>query len=514
MKNTKFNFILMLVALGCALNSTKIDAQNFTAANVTDNGVLISSTRKIGSDILDNSSNTYRVCTWADGSGKARLEWRVNYSGSLYVSGLYFTNKTAVVTQDVCLVVGGSDIYALAVYYQGSTFKKIFYELFKWNTTTHVFVSQSCTTLSTNENSNNATNIDADENGNFIMVWDDNGTIYGQYGIISSSVPALSGSVTSMTTGVSPDVSLYDPSDMYLAYINSGLVVDKFSSGSLSTLTNKLSAAGSVFPRISSPNQHNGNADDWAVVTEDVVVISSVNHYQITAYISVGGTVSSAIVCNDGTLITSGGIDLAPNFEPVITYDSQSSAKIWVAWTFDNSTPTYSTGTSYQAVYPVSVHFNTSGSVGGITAYWNVPTPVAANNAKICPSLAGRHSSATSNQEKLFVAYLNDVNDNLVMKNNVITSTATSLRTANNSTSFNETIKGMQNLFQPSYSGMFSFRLFDLSGRIILSANADLDRLKELFFEESKNLNRAVYFAELISEDKAVKRNGKIFIAE
>lgn len=484
----------------------------FQVASATESTVTPTGCRKTGNDILDRSSVTYRVFTWDNGGTNAKLGWRVTSGGTTYAGTANLGQTSNVTELDVCLVVGGSDVFAIVAYFVDGGTDDYYWDYFKWNSTSTSFVSQASNQIYSSPSSINTTlNIDGAENGDFAIVWDDatNG-IEGITGQIVSSVPNLNGNKTGLQSGTFPDISIfYDgtSSHLYVGYIdaNAKLTVDyyDFGWGSYGNQLNDSPTYTYRMPRIASPNRNNGIQDDWTIVTEE----NNGSVYRILGKTSQGGSVGSLVIYN--TFFYS-GVGNYPNLNPAVTYDSQSTESIWVGWTMNNSSgglsgnPPQATQT---AIYPVGVELNSSGAVQN-SKYWDVPTTICQNCTYDYLSLSGRHAANGSSSEKVFITFYNS-NYPYIITKEINPGTATSFKISDDGSVLFAGDPLQETGNNPSAQNLH-YTLYDLSGKLYVSENGSAYSLVNHLRDLKQSVPESVWLLKVISEDGKINFSQKV----
>ncbi len=525
--NCKAFKLLIIVMM---LATVKMEAQ-FTGSTIfkdTAATVNANTARYTGNDALQNGSDIYRVSCWDNGSSAIGMAWRVHYSASDYTGKLAFTSSSSTSPSDICLIEYHGGIYAVATYHQSGSY---FWEVFQWNTATKIFNSISNAVFATGSYGYTL-HIDADENGNFAIVWDDSGP---RMFVETGNPSGLNNSGTAVQLSgdnIKPDVAVFWNGSYEIVNITcieqgSGgtLFVDKYTfsglaSGSASSYQNvdfHIPASGYSYdyPRIACPNS-SGDYRDWTVVVQEVDAPNAL--WYIVGFNDNAGTVSSAIIYNDGTSGNSPFPTLTyQNSFPVVTYDDNyPSDGIWVGWTLD-WTGGAAGGTGQPtaaAVLPIVLKCDNVGMsvpVSGTTTYWEVPDAASLVTADSVAflSLSGRHA-----KDYLFLTYNVNVLYNtpvhdIYTKGLWGASSATSLRTAN-------TLSGsLQNIVSESMINSdveCNFKLYNLKGELVFETTGNyVEILAYLKYNDFK-LPSSLYLSQIHSIDGLINRSAKVFI--
>jgi hypothetical protein len=384
------------------LMSTNLAFGQFTAALNNDHisGVLVRP-YNMGNDILDDGTDTYRVHCYTDASVLPHpgITWDVHYSSSNYLGSAQYslsslTSPINAYFSDVCLVKDPNGaIHAVTAWYvttAGGNGWEI--EDFQWTGTG--FTSNGLTYLG-GGTAGTAVNIDADDNGNFIVVFDDYlSNIYaitGNFSASTISVPYAGTPLQLTNPGLYPDVCLYHNSveTLHVTYVDPStkhLLIDDYdyptlAGGLVSSTGQPLDAnplySGYTYPRIACPTS-SGAYTDWTVVAQEEDRTPIYDHQYIVGFNNTTG--STPIIYNDGSLITTSTINVS-NFYPVVTYDTHSY--VWVGWNMDNRSATVSGAA--RAQYPIVVECDkysmpTYNSPQTSTSYYEVPTATINTN--------------------------------------------------------------------------------------------------------------------------------------
>jgi hypothetical protein len=491
-----------------ALNNDHISGVNVTPFNT-------------GNDILDDGSDTYRVTCFTDGSGTYTpgITWDVHYSGSNYLLSIPFslsslTNPINIFFADVCLVKDPNGVvHAVTAWYvttMGGNGWEI--EDFQWTGTG--FTSNGLTYLGAGT-AGTAVNIDSDNNGSFVAVYDDNLTnIYVSTGNFSGSTINVSNAGTPLplaAQGAFPDVCLYfnypteTVHETFVDAINGDLVVDDYdfptlnggvvSPSSPHILDASPTYNGYAHPRIACPTS-SGALTDWTIVVED---FSHYNNY-ILGFNNTTGT--TPIIYNDGSIISGATFSL-PNYLPVVTYDTHSY--VWVGWNIDlRPTGLYSAAS---AQFPIVVacdkySYPTIISPNSGLLYYEVPTtPISTNDNEYLLSLSGRF--ATDLYQSYYDANILDIKSKWINTNYV-----PNLRVDNKIVDLGQI--GITNFLSNEPSDrLFSFAIYNVTGSLILKTEGDKTKIQHIIKNGFSKTQPSVFFANITSDDGKEHYAGK-----
>ncbi len=488
----------------------------FVSANTAENavaGLTVVPRGHVGNDILDFNGDTYAVSVWGDASTSPGIAWEVNYSASSYSSCTTFAQTTFIFNPDVCLVEDGTDVYAIVVYWKGSTSNTYYWEPYIWaNSGGWGFQRISSGTFNS-ASFGTSLHIDGNDNGEFVIVWDDTSPeVYVETGDVLSG-PALSTNIVGVSNGgngYSPDACIFHDGGnniVHIAYIdnNGDLNVDDhafstLASGSASSLSTQLNTSPLInafyFPRIACPNS-TGGGGDWLVVVEDN---DGSSDFSITGYTS--GTTNTY---NDGSAAPYTALNSFANYRPVVTYSDQGTTA-WVGWIFDN----YSTGSiggTVDAFYPIAIECDGQGNVFG-TDYWVVPYTLGTADELDFLSISGRYAS-----DKLYLTYNNVLTSEIWTKFIDPISSATSFRNGNINPSSYTAFEDIYNTLEKDKNNLdYDFKLIDLTGRQILIESGNAMKIKNLLKELPTIIREGIYLMQLISDDGKVSFNQKISV--
>ncbi|MBL0343517.1 MAG: hypothetical protein IPP71_23275 [Bacteroidetes bacterium] len=469
-----------------------------------------------GNDILDFGGNNYFVSV-SSSLNNAGLYWNFN-NGSATGYAYFASGASDIYHADVCLVVdqNNNEIHAIVGWYYGGTLgsPSFYIEDYLWdgssafNYVTSTFVNGTFgTTL----------NVDGDDLGNFIMVYDESNTLYALSGDINFGSFNMNNSGNAVTIGLNsglyPDVSIYSDATpgnqiVHLTYVDGSgdlnIEYDTYSNiaantPSFTAWTGPISPATSGYfisnPRIASPNS-SGAYDDWTVVwQEDDRTMT----YYIKGLNSKGGSLSAIYTYNDGTYTNS----VMPLFDvqnshPVVAYDYNSTPTIWIGWIFDNRTGFYGYMNCFSSLYPIGLKCNDVALPDPAFDYWQVPN-IVTNDLEIYPlSLASRYASS----DQLLLTYYFANSTPEVWNKNVSSSSAIEFRIDNNVIATSD----LNDLIDKEKI----FILFDSKGNKVLEHISKQNEMEKLM--QDYKLPPSIYFLQVISDKGKTYIGRKLFI--
>lgn len=468
----------------------------FAAASLTQSTVATAMARYTGNDILDDNNDTYSVTVYDDALGSPGISWEVYFGGNNYASSTVFT-KTTIIDPDVSLIrdLPSGAISAIVFYYDYSA-PGFYLEQYTWDPSSFqfLFVTQL---FVANLTYGFALNIDADENGEFAIVFDElaNNDIYVAAGDLSGtggtialgfSNPLLTG-----ITGNAPDVALNFNGNITYIYIDyielttggdiqvqqldyNTIKAGVFSPNIVYSMP-PLSGFSNVAPRIACGPTYL-SSDYWAVV----YVESNGTVTNIKAVVSDAGFISS-VTYNDQTLFPFNLIDISSviNINLAICYDYNTD--IWTGWTIDNG----SLGTGSQPIFmPSVVKFDKSGITPLVTDYLEVATSPASTDYIDVLSLAGRY---TKNSNLIYLSCLNAANYDIYAKQAPYSPTA-NLRSAIN---LPENLTKKLDIQETSNAS--TFYIYNMAGEMVRNGNAMSGDIKKTIVKYIQALPAGVY---------------------
>lgn len=517
--------LCLFVVLSLSLQKAIAQFQTAGAAEYASGATPVAP-NNTGNDILDAGAVTYEVSVMDDiNSVTSGLSWRTS-SNQGYIP---FQQPSFVMDPDVCLLKDAAGaIYAIAAYYVGGGVDNYFWEAFYFNPSFNQFLNVVPSSVFASGTFGTTLNIDANNIGDFIFVWDTPSqniqvttgkTLTGSYpAIYSTGINLVIG------TGKNPDVCMYNNSindkqvDIVYIAITNRIKVDFHR---FDDLVNGINLASNVFisappdllyhyPRIACPKYNTGTADEWTVVAED-------NDGSSTWYIK-GFNVNiccphppvSLTVYNDGNTGNSPfNLSDYPNLRPVVTYDN--SYNIWVGWNFDNSLGLITATGCIQAVYPIAVVCDKVARIHGGQNYLMVPTSVNANNTYNALSISGRNS--TKNLFTYYMSPFNDVYSKTVLAFPIPPNLKPQSGNAGNDlfTWLNQYVLN-ENLSEDDF--YIHFKLYDITGKEMLSMKGTLTRCKDFINTGTENLPEGIYMANVLSSDGKLGISRKLFIGD
>ena len=505
----------MAITIGIFV-TTSTSAQ-FTNAVIADNVYSLSTTPTIvNNDILDDGNDTYRVTAFSDAVGpRSGIMWECNFAGNYYSGDLplnYYSIYTGATVNyiDVSIAkdVNNPDIHALAVFSVNSIYgNQWLLEDFIWNGTAFISNPSIPQWSIAYGNFGTTIHIDANTNGEFIVVYDDaGGNLYHITGLLAGGVNLLS-LFTDQNLSSSPDVvishDLFGNSYVYESAIISGVLTinegdfSNISSNSFS-INNPINNLGVIVsrPRISSPNSL-GGPNEYEVVFE--CTNNARTYFEIRGYNNAAGF---GFRYNIGTFVPGGNTTSVPNHHPVVSYDQYNDVN--VGWVLDNSSGAISG--AFQSQYPIVVPCDNTGTPT-VTTYWETPRPGANfGNYFSLPYLAlsGRHSLT---YDSTFVSTYSLSNSAFLTKRAIINS-ASSLKVAEvNNTSTNNVQTFIQTADPLS---KYKTTIWNTEGREVSSSYLNLNEIEIFIKSNLDNLPSGIYFTRLINDKHQTAFTGKI----
>ncbi len=361
-------FTLLLSVIITIVFCIKSNAQ-FTNASATEYRVYGSSLSptSVNADILDYSGDTYRVSVVSDANGRPYLSWEnsIGTPGYLDLNLVSISGATHAYFADVVIIEdqGDNTIHAITAWFVNTNFTDGWeIEDFIYDSGTGGFISNNLIAIASGTMGTSC-NIDCDDAGNFIIVYDDGSqNIYYVTGDLNNGVN-INGSQAydSNKDGLYPDVCLNDVSPShngYISYIDGSGdlyvqydVFSDFSSGSASLVNSMIASPTDAYfyPRIAC----NGN-DDWTVVLWEA---DHMSYNDIIGYNSNTGNGTRI----DYTAAYSPALNSYINSLPCVVYDN--STNVWVGWLHDNTGAAHGNGPD--ALYPLVVECNGVGAPSG-----------------------------------------------------------------------------------------------------------------------------------------------------
>lgn len=505
------------MAITIGLFVTTSTSAQFTNAVIADNVYSLSTTPSIvNNDILDEGNNTYRVTAFSDAAGpRSGIMWECFFAGNNYSGDLplnyYSVYSGAVVNYiDVSIAkdINSNVIHALAVFSVNSIYgNQWLLEDFIWNGSAFISNPSIPQWSIAYGNFGTTIHIDANTNGEFIVVYDDaGGNLYHITGILAGGVNLFS-VILDQNQSSNPDVTISHDilgnSYVYESAIVSGILTineDQFSAVSIATFTNfsQLNNLGVIVnrPRISSPNIL-GGPNEYEVVFE--CTNNARTNYEIRGY---NNAAAVGFRYNIGTFVPGGNTTSVPNHHPVVAYDQYNHVN--VGWVLDNSTGAISG--AFQSHYPIIVPCDNSGTPT-VTTYWETPRPGANfGNYFSIPYLAlsGRHSFT---YDKTFVSTYSQTNSDFLTKWVPINSSS-SLKLANVK---NTVTNNLQTFIQTADPfSKYQTTIWNIEGQQLTSHNLNLSEITNFINSNLANLPSGIYFTRLISEKHQTAFTGKI----
>jgi hypothetical protein len=381
MKNTRLILMLFILFL-LKGNMTNAQVCNITPAIVAESSSLcgsgissINGIRNTGNDAKQPVYNTnlpaMEVSVWDFATHG--LSWHATFIGGSTVS-CNLALPSVAYDPDVTLIesynasLGKVTWYAMVVYEDHSSNKCIL-DLYYWDIPNNRFRQYTTgfpvTLRASNGNPakySRSINIDASNEYNFAIVWDDGGLsdvelIVGKGYSGGTATPAFcpntngQGVVVRSHSERMPDVSVLGTTsnnEIYVTYVNSAgsqVLVDQVlfvsvcsASYSFTTVAGTIySGTGNnfLYPRIACPRYDGSNSGDWSVIAEHIPNGGSIvnNIYGMTMW--AGGSTQSDYIYTDGTYVAC-PLDHYVNSRPVVSYNYNlvnSTTGIMIGWT-------------------------------------------------------------------------------------------------------------------------------------------------------------------------------------
>jgi len=488
---------------------TVTNGQMVPAAIVQTSSSVTGTPRQTGNDCLDDGTNQIEFSVWDLTNGASRFAWNVNGSSS---SG-YLGGGNAVDPDVALLEDSNGSIFVLVFYYDASDYRfKL--EVRNWTGSTWNSYTGSPFTISIDYYTTGL-NIDADDDGHFVIVWDDhNNEVRGMAGYFNS-MSTLQFSTANITTvasnGSFPDVCLYgNGSDrITYSYLSNGhLYVDSddfttlingsnMSVSLLLNVTPPYVTGGSFYdPRIACPNANTGSSDEWTVV---VLETDNAYYWDIESYNYYNGSSNGPTVVNSSmSTYSNGAMDLTgyENYSPVVSYDNKSPYGINIGWIYYE---TSSTGYgSAAAHFPIVVTCDATATPVWIyqVDYLEVPYGITTSDDDDALSLSGRNGN-----DLLFMTYSEVSGNKVCWKSQSPINGATNLRSdlTGNDLFSNNDMKPYDQIKVYTTLGV------QLSDRDFNNTAIELSDVKN----ELMNYNSGLYFIQLINENR-VERTIKV----
>ncbi len=505
----------MAITIGIFV-TTSTSAQ-FTNAVIADNVYSLSTTPTIvNNDILDDGNDTYRVTAFSDAVGpRSGIMWECNFAGNYYSGDLplnYYSIYTGATVNyiDVSIAkdVNNPDIHALAVFSVNSIYgNQWLLEDFIWNGTAFISNPSIPQWSIAYGNFGTTIHIDANTNGEFIVVYDDaGGNLYHITGNLAGGVNLLS-LYSDQVNSTFPDVTLshdiFGNSYVYESAIISGKLTineDQFSAVSTSSFSffSQINNFGVIVnrPRISSPNSFGGSYE-YEVVYE--ATNNARTYYEIRGY---NNAAAFGFRYNIGSFVPGGNTTSVPNHHPVVSYDQYNNVN--VGWVLDNSTGAISG--AFQSHYPIVVPCDNTGTPT-VSTYWETPRAGANfGNYFSIPYLAlsGRHSLT---YDSTFVSTYSLTNADFLTKRAIINS-ASSLKVADVK---NTSTNNLQVFIQTADPlSKYKTTIWNTEGREVSSRNLNLSEIENFIKSNLDELPIGIYFTRLINDKNQTVFAGKI----
>jgi len=525
------------LTIGCMANKSFAQCQSFTAATNSSigNGQVSSSSGYSGNDArVVTGLNPMEVNVWDDPNTSG---FSSNYNNGVCGSKFTFPNLSSKYRYpDVALLEDGTYWYAVVVYgISNASNYDAWYVIYQY--TPNATCSLSTWTANTparllDPNGNNAKfdneiHIDADANGNFVIIWDNctgAGTNKGIQAIAGNrntgSAPTLcTANAVLLVSGSNyrfPDVALYASADSYVHYSYLDLTFGTLYVGAVTwadicnthlttnnpTYQSFSHGLGYSFtrPRIAAPpNANSACYDSWTVVAK----YDNGTNYEIVGWSFKCGTQYGMHTYTDGSMSGSpcgGGnkIHVDDNTDPAVGYDNGNTG-IMIGW---DSWYSHFTGTCTHCFNPtqsIAITCNTDGSWNtSCSAYYLLLSTYNLNNTARYLAISGRDYNN--------MAY--DFCDNAYSTNNYkdVAFGACSLRVERAPILNNDNVQLSPNPFTGELSIGFPFdfaqvKVFDLNGNALLNEGGNETEINLSVNKLTINLPKGVYILKVATQD-------------
>jgi hypothetical protein len=479
--------------------------------------------RHVGNDVIEYAGNIFRVAVWEPAGTPFGLGWDVDYNGATYRGTEQLSATSEVFHPDVCLVTGNGRVFAIVVfYYNGRWWCDAFY----WNSNSFTLTN---TFLLDGGNFGTTINIDGNDIGEFVIVWDNGGRVCVLSGDVASGVPNIhQGSPYQLTNGKSPDVSIYydgTADTAHVVYLNiftgdleiRDIDIPAFASGSTNVGTNVFGVSHSVGytfsrPRIASPNGSSGSVNELTVVVEHANPNSTPPDYQIVGYNNLNTT---QIVYNNATQAPYFPLTNVPNYHVAVAYDSNyPSDGIWVGWTFDNlNNMALVPNAHINSAYPIVLKCDNTAVPVGSATYWEVADNIFGNGDYAdCLALSGRYVT-----DELFLSYAKYYENMGTSADEVYYRIATNISSA---TSFrnqagmhgSQAEVNLDSFIQDlPAEGNLETKIYDVQGRLVGQKISNVSEFRYRLAELIRQNMPGLYFVSVFSAERKQLFSGKLF---
>jgi len=516
MRNLKQILLLgTFLVLGC----TSSNAQFNPATILEDDCQYNVAGRRNGNDILEYNGDVWEITVYEDLNSNPSIAWSMNNNPTYTLTKLLPTSD--VNDPDVVLTLDGNNVvHALVVYYTSGSY---ILEDYTWNSGYFNLWTPSISFYSA-PSLGSSVNIDADYNGNFIIVWEDSGVPYAMTGdVYSGTITSLWNAVPigKFGTGTFPDVCFSDINNDRVTYCylgaNGHLYVDEDSFGSLATTslassitTNPIVNASPsyqhsfLFPRIGCPRPGPmglPGGDWWTVVVSEH---NSVNSFKIRGYTYGSTGLTGPTIYNDShwrvgsvpSLVTMSCL------EPVVSYDN--ALFMYIGFTMDNSASPVVSGSTEQAIYPVVIPCTDDGQPVS-TNYYDVP---ASSNLHL-NDIRGVLSLSGKNGDNVLFSSFYDIFNSIIQSKDVyypFTSLG-SLR----SQAIQPIVKNQISYLNSNPSTKIVASVYDMSGKLTLQFKGEYSDFKEKFSNDQLIKSNQMFLVDIFSEDGNINLHEKMF---
>jgi len=510
-------FVFAAAATICCLLINASSYGQFKDAVITDIPVGLTPVfaNNTGNCIYETGGTTYIVNVSDDNNiSNAVFSWKVGTNSGFII----IDPAAAVVDPDVCLVNNNAGVvFAIVAYYDQNS-SQFQMRVFNWVAASQQFSGNVPVILSPGQ-FQSAINIDANDAGDFAIVWDQPGQLI-QLAIGRTNgggVPQLvfPGTAYNIEAGTMPDVCMYRNSmtgykQVDVAYINTGslVLVDFYRfadllSGVISVQPQFRSAPADLiyrYPRIDCPAAGFGGAASFTVVVEDSDNLSSWYIKGFNSNDCCPGFTTT--IYNDGSTSNSPyNLTDVPNTKPVVAYQNNVDG-INVGWNFDNSFGLIGAPGASVARYPVVISSDKRAEIFPSSKYLVVPLSVTFGNQIGNLSISGRHSS-----EGLYT-YLNSQLNDIYFKAVPHAINANALR-SENSNNFQQWINSLD---VESSGSKIIFNVYDLLAKEVFFFEGHPSELKLQWNRFMDSARQGIYTGRSYNLSGNSNFSGKIFI--
>ncbi|MCF8298392.1 MAG: hypothetical protein K9J13_12670, partial [Saprospiraceae bacterium] len=360
MKNLRFILLFVfLFSFGALFSQYQLFFDPTTTDNFITTGIITNTgcdSRQVPDEIWDMD-----VMVWDVSGSDGKFAWNcTNSNGDFALDG-----GSDVEDPDVVLGPNGSSVSALVVYEISGD---IYYEIWDFDKNANTWsVNTPSTDITSGYGGCDNPNVDVDQDGNVVIVWEENGDIMAVAGSITGGLNSPE-TVYSTNTNSVPDVCIYtndngtnvgftyikdDGSDYHLAQQDEDY--SDVTAGSMNQnpvfLKKADQSANESFgrPRIAAPGDGGSpQLGDYEIVFRFLWYDMSTPYYEIYGYNKYQGTTNWDTI-NSQANPGAGNLTAEYNFEPVVTY-SNLRQMIIVSWQYFNSASKYGSLSTYDVL--------------------------------------------------------------------------------------------------------------------------------------------------------------------